>query len=326
MKISIGIPAYNVEKYIEDCLSSTVKQDLPFSDYEVIVANDGSTDATYSRIVDFAKNYPNFIIIDKVNEGPGAARNACLDRASGEYIVFIDSDDTITENCLGSIYEQMKKENLDILEYDFICVDEERRQTPRLIYTQEENKRPFDVVMSGKEYLLFSHEFNAMIMLRSYRREFLLEHHLYIIDILHEDENFIPRAYYFAQRVKRSEMFIYEYMLRRNSIMGSYSRRNVFDAVESMRLLKEFVESNISRKEIELRNIIEKRICSVLSSTYTKSIKYELHTDKEMVTRMKKSNLYPFYYMRGKKLKIIYDHCPLLFRLCYNYKLRKEKN
>lgn len=101
MKLSIGIPAYNVEKYIVSCLTSVVKQDLSFSDYEIIIVNDGSTDATLVKVIEFAKDYPNFVIISKENEGPGISRNVCIEKAQGEYIWFIDSDDTIKENFLS---------------------------------------------------------------------------------------------------------------------------------------------------------------------------------------------------------------------------------
>ena len=103
MKISLIVPVYNVEKYIEKCLLSCLKQDIPQSDYEIIVVNDGSPDSSLAIAERIAAAATNIIIVSQKNGGLSAARNTGLKIAKGDYIWFIDSDDTIKENCLKSI-------------------------------------------------------------------------------------------------------------------------------------------------------------------------------------------------------------------------------
>ena len=93
-KVSIIIPAYNVQDYIGTCLDSLVNQTLP--DLELIIINDGSVDNTKAVIEAYRAKYPNMIKAFHVeNSGAAAARNVCLEAATGEYIGFVDSDDYV---------------------------------------------------------------------------------------------------------------------------------------------------------------------------------------------------------------------------------------
>ena len=97
-KISIIIPVYNVEKYIEKALESVLAQ--TFTDYEVIMVNDGSTDGSLSILRTYEKKYDNFHLIDLCHGGLSKARSAGVNAATGEYIAFLDSDDFLAPNFL----------------------------------------------------------------------------------------------------------------------------------------------------------------------------------------------------------------------------------
>lgn len=323
MKLSIGIPAYNVEKYIVPCLTSVVKQDLSFSDYEIIVVNDGSTDTTLEKVIEFAKDYPNFVIISKENEGPGMARNACIEKAQGEYIWFIDSDDTIKENCFGSLCKQMKDDNLDILEFDFICLDEQGKEVIPRIYTEANYQRPIDIIMSGRENLLYSEKFIPMLPIHIYRTKLLRDNNLYLIHGRHEDENYAPRVHYYAKRVKCIDTVIYYYLQRNNSIMGSYSSKNYFDTITSMGLLKKFVTEEVEPNDIEIKNYLNRRIERALMMIYIRSILEGYNMQKELIREMKKHNLYPFELTIYKKYKVVYDFSTSLFIPYFRRKLKR---
>ena len=113
-KISIIIPCYNVEKYLDRCMESILSQTL--SDIEIICINDGSTDNSLVFLNKYASSDNRFTIINKKNEGVGIARNAGLKLAQGEYIYFVDPDDWLQNSgVLLKIFEKAKSENLDML-------------------------------------------------------------------------------------------------------------------------------------------------------------------------------------------------------------------
>ena len=107
-KFSIIIPVYNVEKYIKRCLDSVFNQ--TFNDFEVIVVDDGSTDKTNTICNDYCKNNENMKVIHTEHVGVSASRNIGINNASGEYILFLDSDDYIDKNSLIYISELIKKQ------------------------------------------------------------------------------------------------------------------------------------------------------------------------------------------------------------------------
>ena len=104
MKISVIIPIYNVQAYLRGCLDSVLKQD--FSDYEVILVDDGSTDASKEIAQEYAEKYPEQVhLVRQENGGLGCARNTGMELAKGEYLVFVDSDDSVAPNLLSCLYE-----------------------------------------------------------------------------------------------------------------------------------------------------------------------------------------------------------------------------
>lgn len=127
MKLSIIIPVYKVEEYVENCLKSIVAQDIPTDDYEIIVINDGSPDNSKEIILEFQKHQPNLRFIDQENQGVSVARNRGLDVAKGDYILFVDPDDTIEENSLGTILQHANEKSIDVMYLGLNSYDEEGR-------------------------------------------------------------------------------------------------------------------------------------------------------------------------------------------------------
>lgn len=113
ISISIIVPIYQAEKYLYDNLKSLIRQNL--TNYEIICIDDGSTDASAKIIHDFMVQYPIIKYYYQRNNGVSAARNLGLSKAQGEYIMFVDADDSIKSNSLRGIYRKAKKTNADIL-------------------------------------------------------------------------------------------------------------------------------------------------------------------------------------------------------------------
>jgi len=117
-KVSVIVPFYNVEKYIEKCLNSLVNQTL--EEIEIILVNDGSQDNSEKIAKEFQEKYPNKIkYYEKPNGGLGDARNFGINYATGEYIAFLDSDDYVENTMYEEMYEKAKQEDADMVECDF---------------------------------------------------------------------------------------------------------------------------------------------------------------------------------------------------------------
>ena len=118
-KVSVIIPVWNVERYIESCLTSLLNQTL--KEIEIIVVNDGSPDNSQKIIDKYVKKYPNKVkSYIKENGGQGSARNLGITFATGEYISFVDSDDWLSEDALEKMYNLAKKEKSDIVICDMV--------------------------------------------------------------------------------------------------------------------------------------------------------------------------------------------------------------
>ena len=113
--LSMILPAYNVEKHIENLIESCERQDISQNSYEIIVVNDGSTDGTLCVVESLVTKYSNIRIVNQPNQGVSVARNNGFKEAKGKYIWFIDPDDEISSNCLSSLISIMEKQNLEAL-------------------------------------------------------------------------------------------------------------------------------------------------------------------------------------------------------------------
>lgn len=117
-KVSVIVPVYNVEEYLERCLDSLVNQTL--KDIEIIIVNDGSTDGSKEKIQKYINIYKNIVYLEKENGGLSSARNYGIPYAKGEYIGFVDSDDYVELTMYEKMYNKAIEEKSDMVECDFI--------------------------------------------------------------------------------------------------------------------------------------------------------------------------------------------------------------
>ena len=115
MKLSIIIPCYNVEPFVQKCVKSILSQENVI--FEIIAVNDGSTDKTLEKLQEIAESEPRLMIIDKENEGVSIARNKGLEQSTGDYIMFVDGDDWMEENCLFYLLKEMQDNDILCFSY-----------------------------------------------------------------------------------------------------------------------------------------------------------------------------------------------------------------
>ena len=127
--VSIIVPVYNAENYLERCLDSLVSQSL--QDIEIVCVNDGSTDNSFNILNSYAAKYPCLNVFHQENKGPGAARNTALENARGKYIVFCDADDSFEPDICQECSSLMEKTNVDIIIFNVNIIEVDRIETIR---------------------------------------------------------------------------------------------------------------------------------------------------------------------------------------------------
>lgn len=222
MMFSIIVPVYKVEKYLEKCVFSLINQ--TFKDIEIILVDDGSPDNCPVMCDDFALSDSRIRVIHKTNGGLSDARNAGLSVARGEYVFFVDSDDYI-EVTTCEKFQKFTCQNIDIIVGQAL-VENGNCELKHINAVEQ--------IFEGKEYLLKALEEKKAPMaawLNVYRRKFLIDNQLsFKLGILHEDEQFTPRAFLAANTVIVTDIAFYHYIIRSGSIMTTPDKRkNIID-------------------------------------------------------------------------------------------------
>ena len=182
MLLSLIVPVYNVEQYIRPCLNSIIEQGLNDEDFEVIIVNDGSTDNSMEMVADIINNCDNIIVVNQANQGLSVARNTGIKHASGDYILFVDSDDLLVDNSLVDLVSQLSGNPVDLLIADFVkMTNEEIIQRPVIA------NEAIYILKSGKEVFLYDLDPRQCYVWRTfYKRSFLEKNNI----------SFIPGIYF----------------------------------------------------------------------------------------------------------------------------------
>lgn len=223
IKVSVIIPIYNVEAYIEECLLSAMHQTL--QEIEIICVNDGTKDDSMEIVERYAKEDDRIHVIHKENGGLSSARNVGIQNANGEYVYFLDSDDYIAENMLEVLYEEVVKNNLDNIYFDAESFFENDELAVVHKHYRDYYRRPdmFGTVVSGPE--LFAqmenmHLFRPSVCLQMPKRELLNRFHIRFYEgIVHEDNLFSLQTAMVAEKVKHMAIPFYKRRVRESSIM-----------------------------------------------------------------------------------------------------------
>lgn len=217
-KVSVIIPAYNVEKYIYKCVESVINQTL--EDIEIVIVNDGSTDNTLTLINEISKRDNRIKVISQSNKGLSEARNAGLKYVSSKYVIFLDSDDWIDSNMLEIMYNKAEINKCDIIQCNYITDYNGYRENikqniePNIII-DENNKRILkEKIISGN---IVTYSWDKM-----YRLEFLNKHNIKFKPIPRfEDWYFIVEAITKCNRF----MFIPNHLYYYRIVSGSLSKK-----------------------------------------------------------------------------------------------------
>ena len=220
-RISLIVPMYKVEAYLDRCLRSCLSQDIPEEDYEILAVDDQSPDSSAAIAASIAASHPCIRVLRQGHAGLSAARNLGLRNACGRYVWFIDSDDRIEENCLGKILETAEKQDLDILRIS--AADVRGGKSVRRFAIQGTG------VVAGRT-LVDEGRMQLCAPFSIFRKDFLTAEALEFMEgIYHEDAEFSPRAYYLAGRVGSIDECLYFVRQNEGSITRSYNPKRSLD-------------------------------------------------------------------------------------------------
>jgi len=253
MLLSVIIPVFNVESFLEECLDSVYSQDL--REVEVICVNDGSTDNSRAILKKYKDKHVDLLIHDRLNGGLSAARNSGLSLASGEYIYFFDSDDVLLPGAIKLITSFIIDKSVDIACFNSLVGSNE------LYFYKKEG---FDETYTGKEYYLNFQKKNnffppSAVWMYVFSSKLLNSFKLSFREgILHEDEHFTPRVFYLATRVKLLDIpILYHRVAREGSIMQKVRLKNLIDLQSVCLDLFNFFKKNKETEKLYYHKIFE---------------------------------------------------------------------
>lgn len=283
IKYSFIVPVYNTEKYLKKCLDSLVNQ--TYKDFEIIVVNDGSTDKSSNIISKYQKKYKNIIVIDKENEGLSMARNRGVQKSSGKYIIFVDSDDYVSNKLLEEV--DKKIDDSDILRFQIATEDEE--------YTKinEYHEEGFESMCGYDAFrYLSSYRFVEPACCYVIRKNYYIENKFsFKKGVYHEDFGLIPYVIYKARKVKSIDFIGYYYIQRNGSIMNNndYKKtvKKAFDMLEQYKTMRLFAK-NINRKN----NLDDYFLSYISNSVIVKARELKKDEKKVYINELKKLNVF----------------------------------
>lgn len=229
--ISVIIPVYNVEKYLKQCLDSVLAQ--TYSNYEVILVDDGSMDRSSQICDDYAASDSRIRCIHKENGGASTARNTGLDAATGEFVFFLDSDDWLDAQALEKLLSSIEKSEIDFSFCEAYAVDEETGEISCKNYTYHRNYG-IDSAQTIFSEMVSKKEFHVAVWMILYRREFLLRSTLRFVEkIMYEDCVFAYQVYKQANIAAHVHEYLYHRRYRKNSVMTSKKTVHNFISAKS---------------------------------------------------------------------------------------------
>lgn len=313
--ISIVVPIYNVEKYLNECIQSLINQ--TYKNIEIILVDDGSPDNCPKICDEYSKIDNRIKTVHKLNGGLSDARNRGLRESIGKYILFVDSDDYIELDTCERFISEIDSKSPDIV------VGNARRIVNDKITIMQHSYITRGESVTGKDYLKKELRFGVMYMaacLNLYKRSFLIENELeFKVGLLHEDEQFTPRVFLNAKQVIGTDIIFYNYRIREGSI--TTSKDNIKNAEHLMKICKELEGIYRNIDDVELRKLLNDtlvnkflnifQVAGLHRKQYAYLVDMELLKGKAYTKRNKyrvavfksSSKLYYFLNLYSKRIK-----------------------
>ena len=291
MLLSIIIPVYNAEYFIERCVNSILDQSEKYNDIELILINDGSTDSSLKILNDSYSSNALVTIYDKDNSGQGDTRNIGWEKATGKYIWFIDADVYLEGNIIDNIYKTINSNTPDTILLGFKSVDLDGNTLFEFKYNFEELTREKLIQQSLYKNTVWSKVINAK----------LIEENKLKFDTTvktAEDFHFSFRALYFSEKIISLEGAYYNYVVNPNSISNIRSKEHLeklaIDSVIVAKNINDFLNKNhlkYNDRKKTFKPWLNVFLYGLLFSLFR--FNYDIEFISEIIEKMKKNHNYP---------------------------------
>ena len=230
IELSIIIPVYNVQDYLTECLESAYK--VIGINKEIIIVNDGSTDNSDVIINQFLQLYPDQTIVEtQINQGQSVARNVGLNLAKGDYILFLDSDDTFEHEAVIEIFNYAKQHDLDLVQGRAT----EFGDVPRAVMIMPDEVLNTDICSGAallKKWCDTCHtdigDFRPEVWLMLVKRSLFISNEIkFVVGMFYEDELIVPTLLLSAKKAKALDIPFYNYRIRQGSTIRSVNERHI---------------------------------------------------------------------------------------------------
>lgn len=284
-KISVIMPVYNVQNYLEEALESIINQSL--KEIEILCVDDGSTDDSLNILKKIGDLDPRIKVFSKKNAGASSARNYGLKRATGKYIYFMDSDDILESNALEICFNKAEKYNLDMVIFStepFFEKEDFQENIRKDYYSRYSD---YSGELSGREFFMKAvseAELKPAVWLYLLKREIITANKISFYEgIIQEDNLFTIECLLLAQSVKYINAYFHKRRVRENSVMtGSTTIYHAYSYYIVMRELEKFAEKENLKSDKEvysalLTQILRTRnyLCGILADIDPKKMREE---------------------------------------------------
>lgn len=304
-KLSIIVPVYGVEKYIDKCLNSLVKQSL--KEIEIIVVNDGTKDNSQKIIDKYVKKYPDKIkSYIKENGGQGSARNYGLKKTTGEYIGYVDSDDFIEKDMYKKLYNKAKEDNYDIVVCGNYNVSEDYKT------------KNIDTFINNYNTDLENIFFGKMaVWNKIYKRDILIKNKLEFKEkVWYEDLAFTLKAIMNSNTFAFIDEPLYDYLIREGSTMNNSNVKRNLEILEAFDDILSYIKHNKKEEYFDkveflaIDHIYISAIVRILKANADNKIKKE--TVNELICYMNKN--FP-NYKNNKYINTLSRNRKIIYKL-----------
>lgn len=235
--IDIIVPVYNAEDTLDKCLTSLVKQN--FSNFRVLLIDDGSTDSSSKICDEYSQKYENVITFHTKNNGRAAARNYGLAKANSEYVMFVDSDDWVETQFCYLPFKYIEQYDYDLVMFGYKINDNEIEKKVNLPINQE-----FQKISNQKAFqLLLNDEIGSFSWNKIFKRKLFLNIK-YPVNHVFEDTATIYKVVNQANQIGILNEYLYHYQQRSNSVMHSLSTSTIWDSILARKQFHEFINKN----------------------------------------------------------------------------------